>query len=102
GGLQPGVRARAMRLLFTGSADSEVGEFAVAVICKIYVVSNRSGVEQRNLVEWRFGSEHLDFANIFKRYPRFIVFRTYGNVRAEGTGLRHAFDNLMRCCIDHR
>src|SRR5215813_15074764 len=65
------------------------------------MIRNRSSVEQRNLFERRLGPEHLDLADVLKRYPDFIVFRTHRNVGAEGTGLRHALDNLMGCRVDH-
>jgi hypothetical protein len=65
------------------------------------VIRNRSGIEQRNLFKWRFGPEHLHFADVLERYPYFIVFRTYGNVGAERTALRQALDNLMRYRVDY-
>src|SRR5919106_2212196 len=55
---QFGFGAAAIRLHFICSPDSNVGESAVAVVRKVHVVRNRSGIEQRNLFEWRFISEH--------------------------------------------
>src|SRR5262249_33190968 len=66
------------------------------------MIRNRSGVEQRNLFERRFGPEHLDLADVLERYPDLIVFRTHRNVGAEGTGLRYPLNDLMGCRVNHR
>src|SRR5262249_3674244 len=65
------------------------------------MVRDRSGIEQRNLFEWRFGLEDLDLADVLEGYPNFIALRGDSNVGAERTGLGHALDNLMGCRVDH-
>src|SRR4029453_11315113 len=49
-GHQLGFSTPAVRLHFICSTDSEVGEFAVAVICKVHVIRNRPGLEPANLL----------------------------------------------------
>src|SRR5713101_4179571 len=102
GGDQSWTGAALIDLHLVGATDRDVGEFTVAVVCKVHVIRDRSGVKKRKLLEGRPGAEHLYFADVFQRNPDFVIFRAYCNVRAEGTGLRNPLDDLMRSGLDHR
>src|SRR5215475_14464601 len=95
-------RAALIDLHLVGATQSDVGEFAVVVICKIHVIRDRPRVKKRKLLEGRLGAEHLYFADVLQRNPDFVIFRAYSDVRTKGTGLGNPLDDLMRSGLDHR
>src|SRR5215510_10001831 len=95
-------RAALIDLHLVGPTHRDVGKFALAVICKVHVIRNRSRVKERKLLEGRLGAEHLYFADVLQRNPDFVIFRAYSDVRTKGTGLGNPLDDLMRSGLDHR
>ena len=85
----------AKHLHFVRSADCDVSKLAIAIVCKIHVVGNRSRMQRQLLFKRRLRAEHLHFAHVLQGKPHFIIFRTHSDVGTEGTGLWQAFQNFL-------
>src|ERR1700737_2486925 len=83
-------------LHFVRSADSDVSELAITIVCEIHMIGNRSRIQRRLELKRRLGVVHLYFADILQGEPYFVIFRTHSDVRAKRTRLRQTRHNLMR------
>ena len=93
-------RASAERLHFVRTANGHIREFAVAIVCEVYVIRDRPGIQHRLLLKRRLRTVNLHFAHVFQRDPDLVIFRSDSDVGRKWTHLRQSFNDLMRRHVD--
>src|SRR5215469_2248385 len=71
------------------SADRYISKSAFRIVNYIYVVTNRSRIDNFQDGERPLGIKHLRFANVLQCEPDLLTVWCSRNIRTERTGLRH-------------